>query len=74
MSCVSPSETNPIRVDILPVEATLFPGTIGLTFAPGKVDPGRWQRSLDVDLARLRDVYGTQVLVPPGRSCTGFRP
>jgi ADP-ribosylglycohydrolase/protein-tyrosine phosphatase len=57
------SETDPIRVSMLLADMTELRGTIGLTFAPGKVDGGRWNRSLDTDLKRLREVYGTGLLV-----------
>lgn len=63
---VRTSESHPIRVDEVPIEGV--PGKLGLTFAPGKRGPrgfgdGVWQRDLDQDLARLRDAFGTDVLV-----------
>lgn len=61
------SESHPIRVDWLPTSEA-GPGRVGLTFAPGKKatssiygGPGS-NRDLAADLARLRDVYGAQVL------------
>ena len=60
------SESDPIRVDYLPVEAVMLRGRIGVTLAPGRNDQGHfalWQRDLDADLARLRDVYRTGMLV-----------
>jgi protein-tyrosine phosphatase len=63
---VATSDTHPIRVDAVPLRD--LPGTLGLTIAPGKQGPrpvagGTWRRDLDQDLARLRGVYGTEVLV-----------
>lgn len=63
---VATSDSHPIRVDAVPLRD--LPGTLGLTFAPGKQGPrplagGTWRRDLDQDLARLRGVYGTEVLV-----------
>jgi len=60
------SETNPIRVDFVPKEALRLPGKLGLTIAPGKAGTGLtggWDRQLDEDLARLRDVFRASVLV-----------
>jgi protein-tyrosine phosphatase len=60
------SETNPILVDFVPREALHLPGRLGLTIAPGRarLDPtGDWDRQLDDDLARLRDVFRASVLV-----------
>ena len=60
------SGTDPIRVDFVPDDAHGLPGTLGLTFAPGKCGRGVnavWERDLAKDLARLRDHYGTKVLV-----------
>jgi hypothetical protein len=60
------SESSPLRVDFLPQEAAGLPGRIGLTIAPGKKGQGldgEWDRDLDVDLARLRDVYRASMLV-----------
>ena len=60
------SETNPIRVDW--IETALWPGHLGLTLAPGKKGPSATgeilhDRDLEADLTRLRQHYGTQVLV-----------
>lgn len=60
------SERRPLYVDFLPTSATGLPGLIGLTIAPGKRAMGRegkWMRDLDVDLRRLREVIGADVLV-----------
>lgn len=60
------SETNPIRVDFVPKEALRLPGKLGLTIAPGKAGPGltgEWDRQLDEDLVRLRDIFRANVLV-----------
>jgi protein-tyrosine phosphatase len=60
------SETDPIRVALLPADLVNLPGRIGLTFAPGKrhrAITGEWCRDLDKDLDRLGQAYGTQVLV-----------
>jgi protein-tyrosine phosphatase len=54
------STSDPIRVDFLP---PLLPGGVGLTFAPGKCDGTRWQRSVRQDLDRLRAHYGVSHLV-----------
>jgi ADP-ribosylglycohydrolase/protein-tyrosine phosphatase len=61
---VRTSETDPIRVDFLPPSACPLPGRIGLTFCPGKKDPGRdWNRSLETDVRRLKEHYGATLLV-----------
>jgi protein-tyrosine phosphatase len=60
------SDTDPIRVDFIDPAEHSLPGRLGLTFAPGKCGRGvyaNWDRSLAKDLARLRDEYGTKVLV-----------
>jgi ADP-ribosyl-[dinitrogen reductase] hydrolase len=60
------SMTDPIRVDFLDASATTLRGRIGMTFAPGKTDwgaSGLWERDLEVDLTRLREVYRTHVLI-----------
>ena len=58
------SASHPIRVDRLP---TPWPGKVGLTFAPGKRQPGaasgNWQRDLVADLGRLRETYLADHLV-----------
>jgi protein-tyrosine phosphatase len=66
MTVVRTSDTDPIRVDFVDPAAHGLPGRLGLTFAPGKSGRGvyaNWDRSLSKDLARLRDHYGTKVLV-----------
>ena len=63
MSLVRTSITDPIRVDFLP-HAPGAAGRIGLTLAPGKKDPGRqWDRELVEDVRRLRETYGTSLIV-----------
>jgi ADP-ribosyl-[dinitrogen reductase] hydrolase len=60
------SETDPIRVDFLPVQVVGLPGRIGMTFAPGKKargEAGMWERSLQADLERLRFVFRASMLV-----------
>ena len=58
------SNTHPLRVDFVELPS---PGRLGMTFAPGKVQPhaasGSWERDLDQDLTRLRDIYNTKLLV-----------
>lgn len=51
-----------IRVDFISRDALGLPGRLGLTIAPGKKD-ARWNRDLDTDLRRLRQLYRTQLLV-----------
>lgn len=59
------SRTHPIVVNFLPLEN--LAGRLGMTFAPGKVQSnamtGMWARDLDLDLDRLRQTYGCDVLV-----------
>ncbi|MGI5863800.1 MAG: cyclin-dependent kinase inhibitor 3 family protein [Myxococcales bacterium] len=60
------SDTDPIKVALLPQELVGLPGRIGLTFAPGKKHKaltGEWYRDVDKDLERLCQAYGTRVLV-----------
>lgn len=56
------STQSPIRVAFVPGHLTGRPGRIGLTLGPGKRD-GRWQRDLDADLTRLREVFHADLLV-----------
>lgn len=59
------SETDPIQVDFLPASVLALPGRLGMTFAPGKCTIGMraiWQRDLDADLTRIREVYRADVL------------
>jgi len=56
------SAESPIRVAFVPGHVTGLPGRIGMTLAPGKRD-GNWQRDLDLDLGRLREVFHTDLLV-----------
>jgi ADP-ribosyl-[dinitrogen reductase] hydrolase len=64
MSAPRTSATDPIRVSFVNVPA---PGALGMTFAPGKVQPnaatGAWNRDLEADLHRLQNVYGAQLVV-----------
>ena len=60
MTTLHTSASDPIRIDFLPVP---LPGRVGLTFAPGKCDGLRWQRSLPQDLDRLQAYYGVSHLV-----------
>lgn len=59
------SETDPINVNWLPNQGTA--GEVGLTFAPGKHAVSQrgkpWARDLAVDLDRLRNVHGVDLLV-----------
>lgn len=51
-------------MDFLSREALPLAGRIGLTFAPGKKDPGgQWDRDLGEDLRRLQDTYEASLLV-----------
>ena len=58
------SVSHPLRADFVEVPAR---GRLGMTFAPGKVQPqaasGPWDRDLAADLQRLQAVYGADVLV-----------
>ncbi len=65
---VRTSETHPLKPDF--VKYLPYIGTLGLTPVPGKQCPSRkkksnyvWKRNLRTDLNRLKDVYGTDVLV-----------
>ncbi len=40
-----------------------FPGRVGLTFAPGKCDGIKWQRSMAADLDRLAKHYRVAHLI-----------
>lgn len=61
------SVTHPLRVDFLPEGAAPWAPRVGLTIAPGKhasrLEGGLWERDMEADLARLRDVYKTSLLV-----------
>ena len=68
MVTIRTSETHPIRVDFIDPRLLPVPGRLGLTLAPGKKCASSlanvvWERNLQADLKRLRDVYATQVLV-----------
>ena len=63
------SVNSPIEVQYLtprPPGDVVIPGKMGRTFCPGKKDlsgrSGAWNRDTDLDLARLRQEYGVQVL------------
>lgn len=56
------SDTHPIRADFIPDDALGLPGRLGMTFAPGMKD-FVWERDVSKDLRRLKDEYGTDVLV-----------
>ena len=63
---VRTSDSHPIYVDEVPLPD--LPGRMGLTIAPGKrgtrlLGQGEWKRDLEPDLARLRSVFGTELLV-----------
>jgi hypothetical protein len=64
---VRTSLTNPIRVAWIAHNVGPRHGRVGLTFAPGKRGPALvgkpWARDLGLDLDRLRDVHGVDVLV-----------
>jgi ADP-ribosylglycohydrolase/protein-tyrosine phosphatase len=62
MAAAKTSETDPIRVDFLPREACTLRGRVGLTLAPGKRDDV-WERDLVADVERLRETFGTSVLI-----------
>ncbi len=57
------SQSHPIRIDHVETEGG---GRIGMTFCPGKKDPGAmtgaWDRDLDTDLLAIRD-WGASLLV-----------
>ncbi len=64
----STSEESPIEVFWVEPAAHGAAGRLGLTFAPGKKGAGiatdvEWDRDLRQDMARLRDVHGTDLLV-----------
>jgi protein-tyrosine phosphatase len=64
---VRTSDTCPIVVDFLPAEVLPLSGRLGLTLAPGKKALSEfgppWDRDLELDLQRLREVYETKILV-----------
>lgn len=64
---VKTSVTHPLRVDFLPPDAAPFPGRIGMTFAPGKYQPGgatgHWERDLSIDARDLAEKHHAHVLV-----------
>jgi protein-tyrosine phosphatase len=64
------SASHPLRVDFIfpSTEVPLPGGRLGMTFAPGKHEERTatgicWQRELEADVRRLREVYQTDVLV-----------
>ena len=65
---VRTSESHAIRVNFVPSEEVDAPGRLGMTFAPGmKADTThgewRWERDLGADLRKLKEGFGTDVLV-----------
>lgn len=63
---VGTSESDPIRVDLLPEDEVRVPGRLGMTFAPGmwaQSVGGRWERDLAADMRALEDTHGANVLV-----------
>jgi len=67
MTNAKTSQSHPIRVDFL--DHADYPALrrLGLTFAPGKKQGGAltglWDRNLELDATRLREVYRTDILV-----------
>jgi hypothetical protein len=60
------STSHPLILDIIDLSPFGIAGKLGMTFAPGKDNPGRscvWARDLEVDLHRLRQTYGVDTLV-----------
>jgi len=62
------SQNFPIVVDYIPESEVYLPemGRIGLCMAPGRTKKKKnhdWQRSLDIDLERIKDFYHCDVLV-----------
>lgn len=61
------SFTHPLRVDLFPKEALPLPGKLGMTISPGKKQTHGWSanhdRSLKMDLTRLRKEYSIDTLV-----------
>ena len=67
MAKVKTSVSDPLLVDFLPPDVAPFRGRIGMTFAPGKYQPGgstgHWERDLSVDARDLAEKYHTNLLV-----------
>lgn len=66
MSKIRTSESDPLRVDFLPIQDFGLHGQIGLTFAPGRKGKGtyaEWDRDLNRDLDRLKNHYHIERLV-----------
>lgn len=67
MTKVKTSLSHPIRVDFVPTDVAPFTGRIGMTFAPGKYQPGgatgHWERDLSIDVRGLGDKHQAHVLV-----------
>jgi protein-tyrosine phosphatase len=57
------SADSPIEVHFVAGSAHGLPGRLGLTLAPGKCDGEKWKRDLAEDVRRLREDYGTDVIV-----------
>jgi protein-tyrosine phosphatase len=64
---VKTSETHPLHIDFLPRKSVSLDGRIGMTSAPGRLDPsapdGPWSRDLEQDLSRLSRDYRIDTLV-----------
>lgn len=59
-----PPKDGPLHVDFVSLSEYGVTGRLGLTIAPGKIDPNRgWDRNLREDLAALKDRYRTDRLV-----------
>ena len=66
MSKIRTSESDPLRVDFLPIQDFGLRGQLGLTFAPGRKGMGtyaEWDRDLDMDLDRIKKHYQIDRLV-----------
>ena len=67
MANVKTSVSHPLLVDLLPRDVAPFPGRIGMTFAPGKYQPGgatgHWERDLSIDARDLAEKHHAHVLV-----------
>jgi hypothetical protein len=61
------SLSHPLDVDFIPHEALNLDGAIGMTAAPGRLDPraadGPWRRDLALDLERLASFYHADTIV-----------
>lgn len=60
------SVDSPIQVDFIPQKTLQLPGRLGMTFAPGKKGQGLyqyWNRDLNEDLGRIREIYRGRKLI-----------